>query len=451
MAEVAVQADHELADRVVAFRTTPADFREAFAEQEGRGGIRARGQNGLQIRRNERVGHRNQKAGAADRRVAGRRRRREQGAGDIGRVVELGVGVDVLDYLMLDAGEGVVALERNLQVVERTGVVGAVHRDRREVDRSRTLVVLSVEKQRAIVVEAEAVGRGFHRAGGDAVLGEHGVDDGLRRQVRADRVIGAQRAGARGAGDRRERPRGVPDVAAVRIPKRNDRVALVVVEVAAEQQADILGLAVVAISGAVLDVSFDALEVLLQAEVDHAGDSVGTVGRRGAASDHLDALNEAGRNGVEVDRAVGVRRRDAPAVHQHQRALGAQTAKLDIGLAGAARVVRRRRHRRNELRHLVQQGFHRHRAGLLQCFRADRHDRSVGFVVVAHDPRTGDDDAFNFVVGGGSGRGGRRDKSRQQGGAAENRRRQQALARCFNLQDDTSVGAVARDGQFQPS
>src|SRR5262249_27847863 len=76
-----------------------------------------------------------------------------------------------------------------------------------------------------------------------------------------------------------------------------------------------------------------ALEVLLHDEVDNARDRIRPVRRRGAARDHLDAVNQKRRYLVEVGRGLlddGVRRTNAQAhaIDQHQRAIGAEAPQV---------------------------------------------------------------------------------------------------------------------------
>ncbi len=77
--------------------------------------------------------------------------------------------------------------------------------------------------------------------------------------------------------------------------------------------------------------------VLAQDEVDDAADGVGAVGRRGAVLQHLDALDRGHRDLVQVDdAAVEAVRRDAAAVQQDQRRVGALQAQVGGGRAVVA-------------------------------------------------------------------------------------------------------------------
>ena len=96
---------------------------------------------------------------------------------------------------------------------------------------------------------------------------------------------------------------------------------------------------------------------VIQDHVDHAGHRIGAVQRTGAIAQHLDALDRADRDRVEVDRggaladlAVGVDQRAAVAalaVDQHQHLIGREAAQLGrpdvVGAAGVglAREIER--------------------------------------------------------------------------------------------------------------
>ncbi len=93
-----------------------------------------------------------------------------------------------------------------------------------------------------------------------------------------------------------------------------------------------------------LRVDLHALEVALHDEVDHPGDGVRAVGRRGPAGQHVDAVDELGGDLVDVGgrirvARVGVANAEPAAVDQHQGARLAQAAKVDGG--DAARTGQR--------------------------------------------------------------------------------------------------------------
>ncbi len=119
------------------------------------------------------------------------------------------------------------------------------------------------------------------------------------------------------------------------------------------------GVVVAALVRAVLDVGFNAVEVVLEDQVDDPGHRVGAIDRRGAARLDLHALNQGRRNIAEVEsQEVGIirRARATPAVHQGQGPADAQVAQVGLIQADIAEAVagvgvgQPRRH----LRHLIQ-------------------------------------------------------------------------------------------------
>src|SRR5690606_30578050 len=85
------------------------------------------------------------------------------------------------------------------------------------------------------------------------------------------------------------------------------------------------GVAAQVLVGAVVQFDVAALHVLPGDDVDHAGDGIRAVDRRGTVLQHLDAVDQGERNGVEVHRRAHARARGlvdpADAVDQHQHAL----------------------------------------------------------------------------------------------------------------------------------
>jgi len=86
--------------------------------------------------------------------------------------------------------------------------------------------------------------------------------------------------------------------------------------------------------GTVHAADFDALIVLAQDDVDHAGDRVGSVNGRGAVLEDVDALDCSDRDAVQVDEGlVDVLREavagDAAAVEQHQHRVDAEASQRD--------------------------------------------------------------------------------------------------------------------------
>src|SRR5205807_7738140 len=88
----------------------------------------------------------------------------------------------------------------------------------------------------------------------------------------------------------------------------------------------------------VVGVDLDAFVMRIHHEVDHAGDCVGTVDGGGTAGQYVNALDQLGRDLVEVRRVgraartgdtAGAARLHAPAVDEHQGALRAEIAQAD--------------------------------------------------------------------------------------------------------------------------
>ena len=79
------------------------------------------------------------------------------------------------------------------------------------------------------------------------------------------------------------------------------QVQAVVQQVGTDQGRDTLVGLTVLVDHAVVGIDFHAFEVTAKLEVQHAGDGVGTVNRRGTAGDDLDVLDQQTRNGVDVD------------------------------------------------------------------------------------------------------------------------------------------------------
>src|SRR4029078_11960600 len=81
-----------------------------------------------------------------------------------------------------------------------------------------------------------------------------------------------------------------------------------------------------------IGVDLHAFEVLARDDVHHAGDGIRAIDGRGAVFQHLDALDDADRDGVEIRGAGyaggGGLVDPADAVHQYQHALAAEIAQV---------------------------------------------------------------------------------------------------------------------------
>nr|WP_246120838.1 hypothetical protein [Luteimonas granuli] len=303
---------------------------------------------------------------------------------------EVAVGLEVVDVVeVVEAAE-----------VGAAGARGAGPAGQHEVRRTRG----------AVAVEYDAVGNGdvarHHVAAGedtagttDAVLA--GIE--LVGLAGIDAVGGADRILLVIAGPKHQ-PAPVADGA-------EDRVVTLAVGIPARGDA-------------VIGAGLQALEILAQDEVDHATDGIGTVDGGRTVLEDLHPFDQCHRDGVDVDRAIGVGDGADPAlaVDQHQRAVHAQATQVDRCRACAAAVVhlgvgRRARDGGGALQEVADGD----RAGRLDVLPADDEDRAGGLHVGTLDASAGDFDPFEgrgrlflrLLRGGGSrrqgdGKGGKR-------------------------------------------
>jgi hypothetical protein len=153
-----------------------------------------------------------------------------------------------------------------------------------------------------------------------------------------------------------------------------------------------------------------SVQIVLEDEVDHAGDGIRSVDRRSPTRDDIDPFDEGGRNRVHIDfrDLAGVAGDPAPAVHQHQCAHAAEPPQIQRR-AAAARIVGRVRKSRDDLREAVQRLLDIGDAGQAEALGVDRLSRAGADQVRRRDTRAGDDQRL-LVTGRflalGSGRGG---------------------------------------------
>ncbi len=275
--------------------------------------------------------------------------------------------------------------------------------------------------------EVVLVGGGHVRAG---VAGR--VSHGALARVgeEAARVAGARTAAVEGVA-RAEAVQRAGGEVALRLQQRvfllvadeDHGIALAVGEVAAHQQVDVLDLgvgalvaghrevaAVCRVGGRTavllvvveLVVAFDlnALEVVVHDEVDHAGHGVRAVDGRCAAGQDFDALDQRGRDLVQVGRGVAWGAcRQAAAVDQHQGAAGAEVTQVDgRGAGGAVRDLAALVGER--LGQVVDQAFDGTHAFELDVLGADHGHRAHAFQVGGRDARTGHLDALQRLAFG---------------------------------------------------
>ena len=304
--------------------------------------------------------------------------------------------------LHLEQGQLRVGLDRVRDVVRAAGEhVDALDR-RQDVE-----IVLEVPAAEAVVL----VRRGAHarqrlelaglavrvrRAHGRHVAEEAPLEEAAQR-VAATRVGQAHEAQVVG-----------PDVlpalvhrvgVLLLVVERDVRVVAVFREVAdagSDRRAVLVALAVGAGAGRAGD--REARVLLAQDHVDHAGHRVGTVDRRCAVLQHLDALDGVERNLRQVDvRNVAVvgeaEVRHAAAVDEHERVVGAQAAQRYGGSGRGEAVGERRADRavvvRGDLPHHV---VDRLQAGGLDVLARDGLDGRGGLGVDPLDVGAGDTD-----------------------------------------------------------
>ena len=238
-------------------------------------------------------------------------------------------------------------------------VVGQV-----DVDRTEHRLALARRQQQVVRREVEAVGPGevVVRAGrgigrvpdrrGGAVVQGQVVEEFFAGRARSIAAHRPRRIAEREAALRDRRAAGGQTRAGFRprglLPIRCADALLLVVAgrehtiealaATAQRQRGLGGLAAAAVF-AVVGVDLDAFELLAGDDVHHAGDGVGAVDGRCAVLQHFDAIDDGQRDGVEVGAATDARRgrliHPADAVHQHQHALRAQMAQVDLRGAGA--------------------------------------------------------------------------------------------------------------------
>lgn len=149
-----------------------------------------------------------------------------------------------------------------------------------------------------------------------------------------------------------------------------------------------------------------AVELLLEREVDDAGDGIRPVDRRSAAAEHFDPVDHADRDvghvgevaaALEWQRKVG----DAAAVDQHQRVIRTQPAQVHLlragGEAGAAERLLALRFAA-VLGQRAQDIGHAGIAVGADRIRIDHGDRRRAFDVQPRDARSGDGDLRRGIV-----------------------------------------------------
>ena len=141
-----------------------------------------------------------------------------------------------------------------------------------------------------------------------------------------------------------------------------------------------------------------ALEVRTKVEVGNAGESVRTVNGRGAAGDHVDAVEQERRNGVEIGNLRRIIENVSAAIDQHEVTLWAEPAQVERGDA-AAGIVREGRAAGDDLRKRVDHLLNVDRTRQRELFRLNHRQRAGRGQVLARDARTGDDNLLVVLTG----------------------------------------------------
>src|SRR6185312_4362824 len=260
---------------------------------------------------------------------------------------------------------------------------GALERDE-ILQRLRRYDQVSVRSEREGLSGAEGADR---TAIGHKRIAQAANEDAVGNAVRAVRnakaawiICAAVVRGIRleAADIRRMRAVTEEELTRVRIFCVDRNVAAAVGEVLAEGRGDEVDRAIAIFGFAALAANSEAVVILLQDEVDDAGDGVGTVYGRLTAGHDVDAVDEVLRNVVDVDVEDARRAGDeAPAVDQHKRAVRAEAAKIEEVLTGgadeAAGVLLAEG--RPKRRKVVQRVTDADLALVGQFLRADRRDR----------------------------------------------------------------------------
>ena len=282
------------------------------------------------------------------------------------------VGVDLLRRLGVHR-QLLVRVQRGavVVVVQDAGVLPAL-------DRIRIQAAARVVRIRRVLVggTGEVGGRGVAAAGSGP-----GPADGGHRGVVRDEA---------GAIRQREAAALVEVDGAVDVPAVAFQVAL------AERGLDaLLVAAAAALRLHELHGDVAALDLALGDEVDDAADRIRPVDRRRAVAQDLDALQRADRDDVQVGVAVGDGLvGEAAAVQQHEGAVHAQAAQVDVGAgAGVGRLQRRRLRQRHH--HVGQRGH----ALLDQFLGLDGRDGQGFLGGQALDAGAGDFHALDRRVG----------------------------------------------------
>ena len=292
-------------------------------------------------------------------------------------------------------------------------LIAAADRDATALRDGRELAVIIAQHlpTRAEIEAAKAVGdapgRRVDDPAGCGIVAIAGAAHDELRQAVGRRVIGV-------GNDIRHAEIPVPidfeDTVLMRNLPTQEQMPASIREGHAGRGVDLIGEAVALVGYAGIAAELQALITLVEHEIDHARDRVGTIGGRCASRNHLDAADELLGEGVDVDKALHGRRHGPPPVEQDQRPFQpeiAQIDRVDARQAGAdveagirqLRAACDRGELADEVEEIVGRRFR------LDLFRADDCQRSRAVETESRDARAGDDD----LIGGALDRLGRLD------------------------------------------
>ena len=163
----------------------------------------------------------------------------------------------------------------------------------------------------------------------------------------------------------------------------------------------------IAVGGiAITYVNFQAVEIVARDDVDHAGNSVGTVNGRGTVQQNLNTLHDRHRYAVQVGErrgyVLGHRVIAQPAaIHQHERVGHAQAAQRHAGCTRSERVLEFLVVRSGVvLRQTTKQLAHGLGTGTVDLLAVNSHDRRRSLQLDSRNVGTSDDNwgQFTFII-----------------------------------------------------
>lgn len=300
---------------------------------------------------------------------------------------------NVLAELVITSGENVVALLRSDQVVVGLIVVQIALAD------VKVAVGAEVAPAGLGIVEAKARGAAATDRGLPQVVAglAEAVDDGALRG-----------GGAAAGGDLASLE--VEELVRLAVGAFASKDVALLVVTSGEQDAALVGgvtggnaevvdIAETVTGGADVASGFGAAEIATGDDVDHAADGVGAVHRRGAVLEDLDALDDGGRDGVEVHRRVGAgtARNVAAAVDQNQSSASTEATQADAR-GSAAAIVELDVDAVGLRREVLQDVADRDEAGGVDFGPVEYGHRSRRVGDFAPNCRTGDDDDLAVIV-----------------------------------------------------